>query len=296
MTAGTYRRRWGGGRALLLAATLATGATTVAPMTAAAQRTPSVAVLDFETRSRYWRDRLPASAAAQLVTRLVEAGHFDVIDRDRLEAIVREQDMSVQGATDLALQLGEIKAVDYVISGTISAFEIKSYGVGPVSYTEADATLDIRIIDTSTAEIVAAVTGSGTKRMGSVDGGPSMSWDAGVAESALQPATEDVVQQLSELAGSGALPATIELEPPVVVGTDEGVVDISQGSVHGIAVGQRFEVHRFVREIVVGGEVMEVVAEQVGVVEVTRVFDEVAIAEIVEGEATVDDTLRPVRG
>lgn len=293
MTEGKHRRRrtWS---ALLLAATFAIGATTVAPTTAAAQRTPSIAVLDFETRSSYWRDRLPASAAAQLVSRLVEAGDFDVIDRERLQAIVREQDMSVQGATDLALQLGQIRAVDYVIAGTVSTFEIKSYGVGPVSYSEAEATLDIRVIDTSTAEIAAAVSGSGKKRMGSVDWGPSLSWDAGVAEAALQPATEDVVEQLGELAESGALPPTIQLEPPVVVGTDEGVVDISQGSIHGIEVGQRFEVHRFVREIVVGGEVMEVVTEQVGVVEVTRVFDEVAIAEIVEGEATVDDTLRPV--
>lgn len=296
MTEGKDRRSVRRGRTSWIAAALAGVTTTLAADALAGQRTPSVAVLDFDTRSSYWQDQLPASAAAQLVTRLVNAGHFDVIDRDRLQEIIREQDMSVQGATDLALALGEIKAVDYVIAGTISTFEIKSYGVGPVSYTEADATLDIRVINTTTAEIAAALTGSGTRRMGSLDGGPSMAWDEGVAQSALEPATEDVVEQLSVLAESGALPPTIELEPPVVVGRAEGVVDISQGSVHGIEVGQRFEVHRFVREIVVGGEVKEVVTERVGLVEVTRVFDEVAIAEIVEGEAAVDDTLRPVGG
>ena len=63
-----------------------------------------------------------------------------------------------------------------------------------------------------------------------------------------------------------------------------------------MAVGQRYEVHRVIDEIRdAGGNLLDTIADTVGVVEVTRVLGQPSIATVVEGEAAEGGTLEPVR-
>ena len=60
-------------------------------------------------------------------------------------------------------------------------------------------------------------------------------------------------------------------------------------------VGQRFEVHRVIDEIVnAAGEVLDQITDVVGVIEVTRVLSQSSVCTIVEGEAAEGDALKPV--
>ncbi len=121
-------------------------------------------------------------------------------------------------------------------------------------------------------------------------------FDAGLAQEALRPAVEDVVQKIVEQADAFASiqPA---VAPAQVVGLgDAGTFYIDKGENYGVVVGQRYEVHRVIDEIRdSGGNLLDTITDTVGVLEVTRVLGQSSICTVVEGEAAEGDTLEPVR-
>ena len=69
---------------------------------------------------------------------------------------------------------------------------------------------------------------------------------------------------------------------------------IDQGENSGVAVGQRYQVHRVIDEIRdAGGNLLDTITDTVGVLEVTRVLGQSAICSVVEGEAAEGDSLQP---
>lgn len=259
------------------------------PGAAESQDRPArVAVIDFENTSEYWGPDLAKKAADQLVTELVQLGRFDVIERSQLEAVLAEQDISATETTDLALALGRIGTVDYLITGTISRFSVRSVGAFGARVTEAESRLNARVINTENARIEGAFEGSGKTRGAGYGDISVNTFDAGLAQATLDPAVDDLARQIGTL----DLQAVAGTEAPTVVGSgDDGAVYISQGENVGMQVGQRFEVRRVVDEIVVGGEVVDVRTETVGVIEVRQVLSRSSVCAVVEGEAAEGDTL-----
>jgi curli biogenesis system outer membrane secretion channel CsgG len=275
-----------------------------------AQEKPRVAVLAFENKTSWWQEALGSAAADHLTTQLVNAGKFSVIEREMIDRIIEEQGFQTSGMIDPddVVEIGRLAGVDYMLMGSVTRFTVdtKSAGIGGfgASITTAESALDVRAINTRTAEIVAAAQGEGSKRMGGIrtpEGGfrSSSSFNADVAQEALAPAVEEVVRSLAssdafEVSTEPLVPAT----PPAIVGKGaEGAVYIDQGENFGVAVGTRYAVMRVVDEIIdADGNVLDQITDQVGVLEVTRVLSQSSICRVVEGEAEEGDVLRPVGG
>jgi curli biogenesis system outer membrane secretion channel CsgG len=183
--------------AILLAAIVAV------PMQAAAQSTsrPTVAILDLDygTVQRWWENNwdIGKGIADLIVDELVNDGTYRVIERKRLDAILAEQNFSNSERADPSAatlaKVGKVLGVKYMIVGSVTKFGTEKkdmkiggggwggggFGLGKVGTSKGKATVAIttRLIDTTTAEIMASAKGQGeSSRSGLMLGGGGGKW------------------------------------------------------------------------------------------------------------------------
>jgi curli biogenesis system outer membrane secretion channel CsgG len=92
-----------------------------------------VAVLDFDysgLSNPQWLTFVNGGASGvsdMLVTQLVESGRYTVIERSRIDAVLKEQNFGASGRVDAstAAQIGQILGVDVVIIGSITQFDLQ---------------------------------------------------------------------------------------------------------------------------------------------------------------------------
>ncbi len=270
-----------------------------------------IAVLDFDTSALHgsWRwswswNELATAAADSVTHELVNSGRFRVIERSRLDEVLREQDLGDSGRIDpsTAAGIGKVLGVQLVVLGSVTEFGIEEYGgrlpqIGKWKFgrglggklVKGNATLTARVIDTTTAEILGSYEGSGTHKFGKGQfSGASFgkNFDTTTTSKVLKAAAEQVARQIAA--------AAADLEPSTVRGGIEGkvakvsgdTVYLNVGEAQGVRVGDRFEIRRLGEVIrdpdtgeVLGGDEMKV-----GVVEVTKVLGaKLATARVVEG-------------
>ena len=262
-----------------------------------------VAVMNFENNSTWswWGDNLGAAAADELTTQLFQSGKFSVIERAQLDAILAEQDLGASGAvtTSSAAQLGQLLGVQLILTGSITQFSIERTsggfrGIGG-SYSRAESIVDVRMVNTSTGEIMLAEEGEGNKRFGGGvfrGAGAEREFDAGIAQETLRPAIEQVVEKIVAQADQFAAlkPAALAGE---IVGARSGSFYINRGENFGVQVGQRYDVYRVVDEITdSSGNVLDRITEKVGQLEVTQVLSQSAVCTLVDGEAAEGDQIQ----
>lgn len=180
---------------------------------------------------------------------------FSVVERDKLDLIMKEQGLGASGALDpqTAAKVGKVLGVKYILVGGIDKFAInntrgaisKFGGIGG-NMVSADAMINIRIVDTTTAERIVSLSGAGeVKKGGGFIKGNSLSRDAewGIASEAIQKATKATIEKMltgDYLAriGSAATPAG-GLEGKVVK-VEAGRAWINLGANAGLKVGDKF--------------------------------------------------------
>lgn len=267
-----------------------------------AQGKPRIAVMNLENNSSWawWGDKLGGAAADEMVTQLLKTGKFSVIERAQLQAILQEQQLGQSGLTNAATaaKVGQLLGAQLILTGSITQFSIERTqlgirGIGG-ALSKAESILDVRLVDTSTGEVLLAAQGSGSKRMGGgyfkgVSG--ERTFDAGAAAEALRPAVETVVQKIA--AESFKVAAVVPaVAPGQIVGSRDGSFYINKGESAGIKVGQRFTVKHVVDEIKdADGKVLDRVTQSTGVLEVTQVLSQSSIAKVVEGTAVQGDSV-----
>ena len=275
----------------------------VAPADAAGKKI-RVAVVNFANNSTwsYWGDKLGEAAGDEFVTQLVNSNEFSVIERAQLQSVLAEQGLGASGAVtpSTAPKIGKLLGVQLLFTGSITAFSIKTTGAGfggiGGSYTRAKSTLDVRMIDTTTGEILLAASGNGDKKMGGVGiqgFNFEQQYDAGVASEALRPAIEQVTKQvlaqkgkLANLAPASGAGKVLQVKSPTQIYIDGG----QEG---GVNVGDTFSVFRVTEEIKdEDGNVLDTVTEKVGEIIVTKVLTKSAIAEARSGKIQQGDQYR----
>ena len=264
-----------------------------------------VAVMNFENNSTWtWRgDNLGRAAADEQVTQLFRSGSFSVIERSQLEAVLAEQDLGASGAVDssTAARIGELLGVQLILTGSITQFSVERTSGGirslGASVSRAESIVDVRLVNTTTGEIMLAESGEGRKTFGGLafrGSGVEREFDAGTAQEALRPAIEEVAEKIADQADRFADLAPVT-PPAQIVGSNDGSFYINQGENFGLMVGQRFEVVRGIDEIRdANGTVLDRITDRVGVLEVTRVLSQSAICAVVEGEAIEGDQINPL--
>jgi curli biogenesis system outer membrane secretion channel CsgG len=108
-------------------------------------------------------------AVDQLTTLLVGTGRFDVIERDRLDAILTEQGLAGKGIVDgaTAAQIGKVLGAEYIFTGAVTNWEVKETKSGTwilIAGSKAkeitiELAVDGRIINSTTGAIIAAQSG-----------------------------------------------------------------------------------------------------------------------------------------
>lgn len=166
-----------------------------------------IAVADFDVKAAKAGGEIGSGLREMLVTALINSSRFSVLERQALAAIMQEQELSSSGAAQAGSggpQRGKIKTADLIITAAVTEFEPQASGgrggigggggVGSgilggllgAALNKAHMALDIRIVDTSTSEVLAAtrVQGQASDVSGSIMAGFFGNWALGVGLSA----------------------------------------------------------------------------------------------------------------
>jgi len=283
----------------------------LAPSSIEAQGKIRVAIWDFENhseRSWWFYNDLGPAARNNIDTAFAESdvlsSRFSVIEREKLDLVLQEQGLSTSGALDqqTAAKIGQVLGIKYIITGGIDKFAINTTkgGFGGIggAYTKAEASINMRLIDTTTAERVVAVSADGdVKKGGGFFKGASLSREDewGIASEAIEKASQEVVAKfeqhkgLKKLSAGGAM-GGVEGK---IIKVEGDRAWINMGSVSGIQVGDRYAVFS-VGEALVDpdtGQVLGVDESQIGEGEVVDVNDRFSIMTFT-GAANAKDVVR----
>jgi curli biogenesis system outer membrane secretion channel CsgG len=267
--------------------------------------------------------------ADMLVDRLVSDGVYSVIERNQLDKIIAEQNFSNSDRADpsSAAKIGRILGVDAIIIGSITTFgrDDKStsvgggalggltsrYGFGGVRKSKDKAVVQItgRMINTSTAEILASASargessrsGTGLLGTGGSDAGAagagldmrSSNFGATILGEATNKAVTDLASQLEAKAGS--LPTVVMTINGLVADVSpDGTLIVNVGSKAGVKVGDQLAVKRMVREVrdPATGKVIRRIEDSVGSVKITEVEADSSSGKFSgSGTAKIGDTV-----
>lgn len=282
------------------------------PTSQAYQTKIRVAIWDFENNAeaRWWfRDQLNDAARNQIDNAFSEneelSSRFTVVEREKLAMVMKEQGLAQSGAVDAqtAAKVGQILGVKYIITGGIDKFAINQTrgGIGVIGgqMTNAEATISLRFIDSTTAERVISISADGNVRKGggrfrSANLSREDEW--GIASEAMEKASQEVVKKLTEgnylervvdAAGGGG---GVDMR---VIKVDGTTAYINVGRLSGIKVGDKFTIHRKGEDLIDPATGMNLgsTEKQVGTAVVTDVQDRFSIVTIT-GEAAAADVIK----
>jgi len=136
-----------------------------------------IAVADFDVKAAKASGEIGTGLREMLVTALVNSSRFRVLERQALSAVMKEQELAASGAAQQdgsGAQRGQIKTADIIVTAAVTEFEPQasggSAGIGGgggvgsgilggllgAAMNKAHMALDIRVIDASTSEVLAA--------------------------------------------------------------------------------------------------------------------------------------------
>lgn len=159
-----------------------------------------VAIADFDVKAAKAYGEIGSGLREMLVTAMINSNRFSVVERQALNAVMQEQELSASGAAQPGgPQRGKIKTADLIITAAVTEFEPQASGgragigggggVGSgvlggllgAALNKAHMALDIRVVDTSTSEVFAAtrVQGQASDIVGGIMGGFFGSWGLG---------------------------------------------------------------------------------------------------------------------
>lgn len=248
-----------------------------------------VAVMTFEDKTdqsyHWWDGRSPGDGMADmLTTALVKSGNYTVIERAEISKLLEEQNLGATGRVteQSAAKIGQLLGVELAVMGAVTEFgnskkdmggSVKGFGLG-VQKQKATVAVDIRIVNTSTGEILAAET----VRKEESKGGLSVStyewsfknendFDNSIVGKATRAAIDEIStliqNQMENLPWSGK-----------IIMVKGGVIYMKPGSDAGVKIGDKFVVYSKGEELIDPdtGISLGSVESKVGSIEVTSII------------------------
>ncbi|HBE77339.1 MAG TPA: hypothetical protein DDW65_06095 [Firmicutes bacterium] len=272
--------------------------------TFAAEKQYKIAVLPFDDGSiteRWWGSHweVGKGVSDELVSALLATKRFRVIEREQINKVIREQDFGAGGRVDpsSAARIGKVLGVQLLVMGRVTEFSLKSqgaavgiggrgFGLG-IKTTTARVVLDARLVETTTAEIKAAIPGQGEKKNTNL--AVVKDWNAiafgsnDFQKTNLGIALRDAVNQLANGLVSQAYQgepgeASSALTGTVFYAKDNRII-INIGSNDGVQQGMVFLVNHLI-DVVKDPDTGEVVDE------ITEPVAEISVIEVKEKTST----------
>jgi hypothetical protein len=229
-----------------------------------------------------------------------------VVERDKLALVMKEQGLGASGAVDPQTQakVGKILGVKYIVTGAVDKFAITTTrgGIGIVggSKTSAKVSINIRFIDTTTAERVVALSADGQIDKGGGHIGSanlSSSEQFGIASDAIMKASKDIV---AKLAATDAITKLTSAQGSTggidarVIKVDGQSAYINIGGQAGIKVGDLFEIFEPGEALIdpATGANLGAPEKHTGSGVVSEVQDKYSIIKITSGTASAKSIIR----
>jgi curli biogenesis system outer membrane secretion channel CsgG len=294
-------------RALLVSSCL----TLATSLPAQAQEKIRIALWEVENNAAtswaFWNE-MGAAARNHIDTAFSEnptlASRFAIVERTSLDLILKEQGLASSGAVtpQTAAKVGNLLGVKYIVVGGIDKFAINDTkagfrGIGG-NLQQAQTTINLRFIDTTTGERVLAVSGEAEVRKGGGffrDASASRDAQWGIASEAIEKASRVMFDKFVtagylERLASAAQPAALEAR---VVKIDGQRIWINVGAQAGVKVGDTFNVFHAGEALIdpVTGASLGADEKQTGTAAVSEVQEKYAIVTLT-GTATPKDVLR----
>jgi curli biogenesis system outer membrane secretion channel CsgG len=266
-----------------------------------------------------------------MINKLVSDGTFRVVDRQMLDQILKEQNLSVSDRADpnTAIKIGKILACDAMIVGTVTnfGFETKSvnvggaasYATGYIPYvgglggalsgfgskkSKVKVSISARVIDTATGEILGVAEGQGLSSRGGTSLGIVDVDNSDFASSIAGEATYQAVNQLAATINTLAtkIPdnqsiANKDVQGKIADVTGKQVI-INVGKINGLAVGDSLQVERVTKTIKdpVSGKVLKEITGAIAVIKLSSVDSDNSTGDIVKstGNVSVGDNVKKV--
>ncbi len=192
-----------------------------------------------------------------LTTSLVATGRFIVLERQALAQVQQEQDLGASGRVnkETSAELGKLMGAQVLITGDITSFNFKRSSIGGkltnvikgvdagVERVSASVSIDLRLIDAVTGEIVASIKGEGeaaqqgitadlTKDEKKYDGSVSLTTPLGKASrGAIEKSVAGILANIPKMKWSAR-----------VIDFRDGVVYVNAGTGYGMQPGMALEI------------------------------------------------------
>jgi curli biogenesis system outer membrane secretion channel CsgG len=176
---------------------------------------PVLGVLKFqdETGGMFLSGGVGRSMTQMISNELTAKNVFTVVERQKLRAVLEEQNLSASGrvSKESSILIGKLTGAQYLVTGTVTAFEENSetrhksgfLGIGARTETVSLGgylAVDLRVIDTASGEISFARTIEGhteaSVRKGDAGSGSIQDIDNGPGARAVRAAVIEIVDYL----------------------------------------------------------------------------------------------------
>lgn len=128
---------------------------------------PTVGVAEFTNQSgaAWWRGGVGWELSGMLSNELSSTGSFKVVERQKLQNVLEEQNLAASGrvAPGTGAKIGKVTGAEFLVTGTVTSYEentsstggglsFKGIGFGG-KQSEAYLAVDVRVINTTTGDI-----------------------------------------------------------------------------------------------------------------------------------------------
>ena len=257
-----------------------------------------IAVLDFELKAPGAKKEVGEGLTEMTITALTGTERFIVVERTELDEVLKEQNLGKSGNVreGTEAQTGQILGAQLLLKGAVTELQEKDSGggigavvgkvAGGVGKVTAKVAVDMRLIDTSTGEIIASHRAEAKTSATGLAGGMKIKgipiaggyFSSRAMEEAARDAIEEVVDVVVE--NTKSMPWSGK-----VILTKDGQVYINAGSNANMAEGTVLEVSRPGEELIDPdtGLNLGTTESKIGKLKVTQVQEKFSIAEAVEG-------------
>lgn len=215
------------------------------------------------------------SSGEQLSVALVKTNKFTVIERERMEAILKEQKLGMSGIVDpkTAADAGKMLGVQWGILGTVTDASCAEQVTDSGKMMNVKYSLSVKFVNTTTGQIDMA---EDTKQEFAAKAGEKN--EDQLLSEAVSKGVEDIVQKIAKALEDQPFDASIS-------SVDKNEVYIAAGKDAGVEKGQVFKCIKKGKELKdpSTGEILGYKMEEVGEIKVTQVEKKFSIAEVVSG-------------
>ncbi len=244
---------------------------------------------------------LGQNLAIMLESALFDSGRFVVVERGKLTDVIAEQDLAASGraAPSKVAQTGKIRSARYLATGSVTTVdESQSGGGGGISFggvrlgggkSEAQITVIVKLIDTTTGEIVAKQNVTGKAGNTSLSVGLSVGGVntdlGGFKKTPIGQAAQDCINQA--VAFIAKQMEVFPFEGSVIKVAGNGQVIINRGSEFGVEVGQELVMTTEGETLTdpdTGAVLGKEEGEVIGKLKVAKVAEKMSYADVVDGD------------